>query len=140
MKKLSVLFLLLLATFIFVAGCAQKKTPPPPPPPVDGEFADAQQLKQHVRDLADQMLAATPNAALAGWVALPVSFVNQQDFQETSALGRYMAEGLIYEFNQRGLPVQEYRLAGNITSDSLRGDFALARKVQTRTQKKTCGA
>ena len=96
MKKLSVLFLLLLATFIFVAGCAQQKTPPPPPlSPVDGEFADAQQLKQHVRDLADQMLAATPNAALAGWVALPVSFVNQQDFQETSALGRYMADGLI---------------------------------------------
>ena len=139
MKKLSVLFLLLLATFIFVAGCAQKKTPPPPPP-VDGEYTDAQELKLRVRELADQMLTTMPSTALSSWVALPVSFVNQQDFQETSALGRYMAEGLIYEFNQRGLPVQEYRLAGNITSDSLRGDFALARKMQTRSQKKTCGA
>lgn len=140
MKNLMVLFLLLISVFIFVAGCSAKHEPSQKQGPdvVADEYIDAQELKLRVRELADQMLTTQPGAELAGTVAMPVSFVNQQDFQETSALGRYMAEGLIYEFNQRGLPIREYRLAGNITSDAMSGNFALSRELSTKIPKSVC--
>jgi len=103
--------------------------------PTDPNFIAAQEVKLKVREIADQLLASLPNDALTGFVALPTSFVNQNDFNSSSPLGRYLAEGLIYEFNQRGFPVREYRTDGSITMIEGMGEKALARKGKIATAK-----
>lgn len=96
--------------------------------PTTPQYMEAQELKLKVRELADQLLATLPNDCLTGLVALPTSFVNLDNFQQTSPFGRLVGENLIYEFNQRSFPVREYRLPGYIAMRAEQGDFALARQ------------
>lgn len=105
------------------------------------QYMEAQELKLKVRELADQLLATLPNDCLTGLVALPTSFVNVNDFQQSSTFGRLVAESLIYEFNQRSFPVREYRLPGYIAMRpdnalSNPGDFALARQGMVNAKEK----
>ena len=72
------------------------------------------------------MLATVPNNALQGYVAMPVSFVDQNNTQVSSPLGRLIAESMFYEFNQRGFPTREYRLTGKIDVEGGKNDLALA--------------
>lgn len=135
MTALARLFLLiLLFQVLLAASCTPKAAEPTPTSPA---YVDAQELKLKIRELADQMLATTPNSALDGLVAMPTSFVDLDNKAQTSALGNLFAESLIYEFNQRGFPVREYRLTGNIDVILGQGDFALLRKglVSTVNQK-----
>ena len=127
------LFILMFQALL-AAGCAK---PPPPVTTMSPGYIDAQELKLKFRELADQMLATVPNAALDGLVAMPTSFVNLDNKAQTSSLGNLFAESLIYEFNQRGFPVREYRLTGNIDIKLGQGDFALLRQglVSTMGQK-----
>ena len=103
--------------------------------PTDPNYIAAQEIKLKVRELADQLIASLPNDALTGFVALPTSFVDQNDFNSSSPLGRYLAEGLMYEFNQRGFPVREYRTDGGITMRESTGETTLARKGKIATAK-----
>ena len=103
--------------------------------PTDPQHVAAQELKLKVRELADQLLASLPNDALTGFVALPTSFVDQNDFHSSSPLGRYLTEGLIYEFNQRGFPVREYRTDGTIIMREETGETTLERKGKLATAK-----
>lgn len=91
----------------------------------DAAYLDAVEIKLKCRELADQLLATMPNDALQGLVAMPTSFVDQNDTSRTSALGRLIGETLFYEFNQRGFPTREYRLTGNISVEGGRNDLAL---------------
>jgi hypothetical protein len=126
-------FLTLVFSMAVLAGCGgtQYKTVLP----TDPNYIAAQEVKLKVRELADQLLASLPNDALVGFVALPTSFVDQNNFNSSSPLGRYLAEGLIYEFNQRGFPVREYRTDGSITMSEGVGETALARKGKIATAK-----
>jgi hypothetical protein len=101
----------------------------------DPNYIAAQEVKLKVRELADQLLAGIPNDALEGFVALPTSFVDQNDFASSSPLGRYLTEGLTYEFNQRGFPVREYRTDGVITMRDDTGETTLERKGKLATAK-----
>lgn len=105
--------------------------------PLSSGYIDAVELKLKSRELADQMLATMPNDALQGYVAMPTSFVNQNNTAQSSSLGRLMAESLFYEFQQRGFPTREYRLTGNISVQGGRSDLALAANqlVSTAGQK-----
>lgn len=107
------------------------------PSPNDPAYIDAVELKLKCRELADQMLATVPNDALQGFVAMPTSFVDQGNTSRSSPLGRFMAEGMFYEFNQRGFPTREYRLTGHISVQGGRDDLALAASqvVSTTGQK-----
>lgn len=111
--------------FCFVAaiisGCAKKTLPPEPT-----GYVDAVELKLKCRELADQMLATVPNDALKGFVAMPTSFVNENDTSQSSPLGRLLGESMFYEFNQRGFPTREYRLTGKIDVVGGKNDLALA--------------
>lgn len=98
-------------------------------------YADAQELRLKVRELASQLIAHM-DTSLRGTVAIPTSFVNQEDFSQSSPLGRFIAEQLIYECNQRGFPVREYRMAPAVTVRE-DGEFLLTRKsgsVSTQTR------
>ncbi len=122
------LLVALLFSTLFVAGCAKSAR--------DSQYIDAQELKLKVRELADQMLATMDNTTLTGLVAMPTSFVDLNHKGQTSAFGNFMGESLIYEFNQRGFPVREYRLTGNIDIQLAQGDFALLRKGVVNTKEK----
>lgn len=128
----SILFALLLA--IFLGGCAKKTLPAAESP---SGYVDAVELKLKCRELADQMLATVPNDALKGFVAMPTSFVNENNTSQSSPLGRLMAESMYYEFNQRGFPTREYRLTGNIAVQGGKNDIALVANqvVPTKGQK-----
>jgi len=127
-------FFTLVLGLAVLAGCGAKE-PYKTVLPTEPNYVAAQELKLKVRELADQLIASFPNVALAGFVALPTSFVDQNDFHSSSPLGRYLAEGLIYEFNQRGFPVREYRTDGGITMREGLGETALERKGAIATAK-----
>ncbi len=95
----------------------------------DPDYADARELKLKVRELGDQLVADMRDCSLQGLVALPTSFVNLNNFNETSAFGRLIGEQLFYELNQRGYPVREYRMSGNIQPKEKAGEFALSREL-----------
>lgn len=120
MRKAIRTLLLIFIGAAFFSGCAQKLTPQPP------GYVDAVELKLKCRELADQMLATVPNGALQGFVAMPTSFVNENDTNQSSPLGRLIAESMYYEFNQRGFPTREYRLTGKINVVGGKDDLALA--------------
>ncbi len=119
------LLFVLLFQSLLIAGCASPKKPRPAPIPKTTQALD---FKQQVRNLADQMLATMDNRTLMGLVALPTSFVDMNNKSVTSSLGNLLGESLIYEFNQRGFPVREYRLSGNIEMKLGQGDFTLLRQ------------
>ena len=125
----------LILSLVALAGCGIGQTRYKTVLPTDPNFIAAQEVKLKVRELADQLLASLPNDALVGAVALPTTFVDQNDFNSSSPLGRYLAEGLIYEFNQRGFPVREYRTDGTITMREGIGETTLARKGTIGTAK-----
>lgn len=129
----SLLFCLL--CFSLVAGCSGKQEYVEALP-TSPQYLEAQELKLKIRELADQLLATLPNDCLTGLVALPTSFVNLNNFQQSSTFGRLVGESMIYEFNQRSFPVREYRLPGYIAMRAEQGDFALARQGVVNAQEK----
>ena len=112
--------------FIWVPSPAKTRAP---------GYTDAQELRLKIRELASQLIA-NMDPSLRGTVAIPTSFVNQEDFSQSSPLGRFIAEQFIYECNQRGFPVREYRMAPSVTVRE-DGEFLLTRKsgsVSTQTR------
>jgi len=101
---------------------------------------DAFELKLRTRELAAQLFETRDNSALVGLIAMPTSFVNLNDFNESSALGRYLAEAMFYECNQRSFPVREYRLRGNITLREDTGELALSRSLAAASTKQSWAA
>lgn len=101
-----------------------------PVPHQQPEHVAARELKLKVRELADQLLTHLDKKALQGMTAMPVSFVNQDNFEESSSFGRYLSETLFYEFNQRGFPVREYRTESELATKQGQGEFLLSRKQQ----------
>lgn len=92
-------------------------------------YEEAVELKLKAREIAAQLLDTHNNSALTGLVAMPVSFVNLDDFNDSSPLGRYLAEAMFYEFNQREFPVREYRLTGSIALREGVGEVAISRSL-----------
>jgi hypothetical protein len=97
-------------------------------PGTDPRYADARELRLKVRELADQLVAEMRDRSLSGVVAMPVSFVNLDDFKETSAFGRLLGEQLYFELNQRGYPVREYRIETAVRVKKKEGEFILSRE------------
>lgn len=91
-------------------------------------YVDAREFKLKIRELAEQLIANIRDCSLQGRVALPTAFVNLDNFNETSSLGRLISEQLFYEFNQRGYPIREYRIPGSINVRQ-EGEFYLSREL-----------
>lgn len=92
-------------------------------------YVDARELKLKIRELAEQLIADIRDCSLQGTVALPTAFVNLDNFNETSSLGRLISEQLFYEFNQRGFPIREYRIQDSIQVRPKEGEFYLSREL-----------
>ena len=92
-------------------------------------YVNARELRLIARELAEQLVANIEEPYLTRAVALPTSFVNLNNMNQTSTFGRLMSEQLFYEFNQRGFPICEYRLADTITVTPLKGETLLSRAM-----------
>ncbi len=97
--------------------------------PQNAGYTAARELKLKVRELAEQLISGIKDRSIQESVALPVSFVNMDNFDQSSSFGRFMAEQLFYEFNQRGFPTQEYRIPKSIVMREGEGDFYLSREL-----------
>lgn len=95
------------------------------------DYADARELKLKIRELAEQLVANMEDCSLRGTVALPISFVNLNNLGQSSALGRLIGEQLFFELNQRGYPVREYRIPGNIRMKERSGEFYISRNMKS---------
>ena len=115
--------MLLICMLLFLPACSKRVERPSPLSP---NYTDAVEVKLKARELADQLLATMPNDALQGFVAMPTTFVDQNNTDHSSPLGRLLAESLFYEFNQRGFPAREYRVNRRISVQNARNDLALA--------------
>ena len=91
-------------------------------------YVDARELRLKIRELGEQLVAGMEDCSLQDTVALPTSFVDLNDFERTSALGRLIAEQLYHELHQRGYAVREYRMPGSVKVRG-EGEFALSRAV-----------
>ncbi len=91
-------------------------------------YMDARELKLTAKELAEQLIMGV-GSSMNGFVAMPVSFVNMDDLEQTSSFGRLMAEQMIYEFNQRGFAVREYRAPRSINVRDGDGDYYLTRAL-----------
>jgi hypothetical protein len=92
-------------------------------------YVDARELKLKIRELAEQLIAGIRDCSLQGVVALPTAFVNLDNFNETSSLGRLIAEQMFHEFTQRGFPIREYRLPATIRVHPGEGELYLSREI-----------
>ncbi|MCT4627169.1 FlgO family outer membrane protein [Halodesulfovibrio sp.] len=92
---------------------------------------DAREVKLKVRELANQLLCNLDWEVFKNASILPVTFVEQDNFERSSGFGRYVAESLIYEFNQRNVPVKEYRIGNEILGRKGEGEFMLTRNHRT---------
>jgi hypothetical protein len=92
----------------------------------DPDLADARELKLKMREMAAQLVANLPRS-FSSYIAIPVSFVAQDDFESSSSLGRFIVEQMLYEFNQRGLFTRELRMNGKLTMRE-DGEFILSRQ------------
>lgn len=101
-------------------------TPLPSPDPAN---EDAQELKLKIRELADQLLSNDAGGGIGGLIVLPTSFVNQDNFEQTSSFGRFITEQMFHELSLRGVAVREYRQAPEIVSKkgAQEGDYMLSR-------------
>ena len=124
MRRTMIRFLALCVVLLpALSGCGKKLLAPTP---LDSGYVNAVEVKLKCRELADQLIGTMPNDAIQGFVAMPTSFVDQNNTSRSSPLGRLMGESLFYEFNQRGFPTLEYRLTGKISVTGGRDDLALA--------------
>ncbi len=137
------LFLLLCMALFFMHGCSNKNYPREPSsiadfaPDAAAKESEIQlrELKVHVREIADQLLEHYPGQSLNGRFAIPTSFVNLNNRDESNELGRYISEALIHEFTMHGLLVYEYRTTNTISSSD-EGDFIFKDKAFKHTNKK----
>ncbi|MBU1003242.1 MAG: hypothetical protein KKE73_12080 [Proteobacteria bacterium] len=110
----------------------------PIPMPSD-EHAGGREMRLKVREMAAQLFEKLGTNGLQGGVAMPASFVNQDNFESSSSFGRYIAEQLFYELNQLGIPVREYRTLPRIMTRPEDGEFALTRSMEEQAPVPTSG-
>ncbi len=143
MQKNILTLLLCLILAMMTTACSNKNYPREPSsiadfaPNMSAKDSEIQmrELKVQVREIADQLLEHYPGQTLNGRFALPTSFVNLNNKDESNDLGRYISEALIHEFTMHGLLVFEYRTTNTISSSDL-GDFIFKDKAFKHVNKK----
>jgi TolB-like protein len=129
MKVLTILNLRLPALFLFavmVAGCASS-----------GPYDDANTYRQQDKDLvgasyntADAMLSQVPWLRENRQPLLTGTFVNVNSLEDSSALGRIVAEQISSRFAQQGFTMVELKLRRNVFIKTQGGEFMLSREVK----------
>ncbi|MDH4320130.1 MAG: FlgO family outer membrane protein [Desulfobulbaceae bacterium] len=92
------------------------------------------------QELAGHLADADPQAGeLADGIAV-CTFVELKKLTRTSSFGRYLAEQLMNEFQQRGYTVVEMRKATSLMIQEQRGEYGLSRNPEDLSPTVTAGA
>ncbi|MDH3393791.1 MAG: FlgO family outer membrane protein [Desulfobulbaceae bacterium] len=121
--------------------------PQPPVPVVAPPAQTAQQatglassVSLMARELTSHLADSNPQAGeLADGLAV-CSFVDLKKLTRTSSFGRYLAEQLMSEFQQRGYTVVEMRKSTSLMIQEKRGEYALSRNPEDLQPSVSAGA
>jgi TolB-like protein len=117
--------LTILCVFVLIAGCAG----------TGSNTADSR--RQHDKDLvgesyysADALLSQVPWLKENRQPLLTGTFVNINSLEDSSALGRIVADQISSRFAQQGFTMVELRLRRNVFIKTNAGEFMLSREVR----------
>lgn len=125
-KSFYMRLLVLLCAALLLAGCASHKSP-----------NDSQTRRPQDKDLvaesyvsADALLSQVPWLKENRQPLLTGTFVNVNSLEDSSALGRIVAEQMSSRFAQQGFTMVELKLRRNVFIKAQSGEFMLSREVQ----------
>ncbi|MBF0143330.1 MAG: hypothetical protein HQL57_08025 [Magnetococcales bacterium] len=107
-----------------LSGCLFPESYPLVSQPLSGREAPG--MGETTYRAADSMVRQLGDSLRRGEVILPTSFVNQNDFEKTSPMGRLLASQIASRFTQAGFPVVEIKLRRNLLLQKNRGQFLLS--------------
>ena len=114
-----------LATGFILAGCESNAIKEP-------TYTDAKnnQFIPTNREAADVLVAQLGNRVTAPNTLIIASLVNVDKLEESSTLGRIVAEQVSAGFTKHGFRMQELKLRSNIYVQNNGGEFLLTREVE----------
>lgn len=131
MKRIDVMHLmiaLLIALSLGIMGCASQSSVPPRAAVEDSDLV-ATNYKA-----ADALLERAPWLKEDRAPLLTATFVNINSLEDSSALGRIMAEHFASRFAQQGFTMIEMKMRNNIFIKEGGGEFVLSRAVRELSQ------
>lgn len=115
-----------------------------PPAPAVLPVSEAAALRNEIQGLADELFRnladADAEAGAPGKSILVCTFVDLKKLTRTSSLGRYVAEQLMGEMQQRRYEVVEIRKSQAVMLQEKRGEFGLSRNPAEVSQTVAAGA
>lgn len=118
---------LALASVLLLAACSQQ------PVNVNNRVSDSDIVAASYV-AADSLLEQVPYLRSAHQPLLTATFVNVNSLENSSPLGRIVAEQVSSRFAQQGFTMVEMKLRNNIFIQQNAGEFALSRSVQELSQ------
>ena len=119
-KKIICLIVLSLALLFPFGAAAKEATPPPPPRPSVPQAALS--MASEMDWQLSQMLGDGKQVSM-----IVITPVNLNNLEQTSPLGRQLAEEISYQFVRFGYHVQEIRKGSGLVFDPNQGEFLLTR-------------
>jgi len=101
-------------------------------------FTGSVRLLAH--ELTTHLTDSNPAAGELAEGIVVCSFVDLKKLSRTSSFGRYLAEQLMNEFQQRGYTVVEMRKTTSLLIQEQRGEYSLSRNPEELNQTMTAGA
>ena len=120
-----------IAAVLTLGGCSAIGVGSEPPKKVRPQDSN---LVSQSYEAADALLARAPYLKDGSAPLLVASFVNINSLENSSALGRMIAEQVGARFAQQGFIVKEMKLRDNVYIQENAGEFALSRSVQNLSQ------
>ena len=124
-KSLYLRLLTLLCVAVLIAGCASKSASN-----ADTRRPKDKDLVAQSYDSADALLSQVPWLKENRQPLLTGTFVNVNSLEDSSALGRIVAEQTSSRFAQQGFTMVELKLRRNVFIKAQGGEFMLSREVR----------
>ncbi|MBF0424422.1 MAG: hypothetical protein HQL66_01185 [Magnetococcales bacterium] len=125
--------LLLIGGAAVASGCAPAQRPPPETLPLVSQPMTQplpQDMTESAYAAADAMVNELDERMMPQQSILPVTFVNLDNLDETSSLGRLIARQMASRFTQRGYSVMEVKVRKDLLIRKDQGEFVLSREME----------
>ena len=117
--------------FSGMTGGGEPEVPPVAEIPRLNSVDEARELELKIREMSKELIsnleASEFRAGLLEDGITVCTFVDLKNLYKSSSFGRYLAEQLMSEFQQKGYPVVEIRKSVSITMQERRGEYGLSR-------------
>ncbi|MBF0153952.1 MAG: hypothetical protein HQL64_09465 [Magnetococcales bacterium] len=123
---------LLTGGLLATAGCAPSRPSPETMPLISQPMTQPmpQDMVEASYAAADVMISELEERMMPQQSILPVTFVNMDNLEETSSLGRLIARQMASRFTQRGYSVMEVKIRKDLLIRKDQGEFILSREME----------